>query len=310
MQFRQLRYFVKIVEAGSFSRAAATIHIAQPALSQQIAELEERLGVTLLQRSARGVLPTPAGQILYKEAVSILHQLEQLPGIVRSSSGEPEGTVSLGIISSLAPRMVSGILEESRRLLPKVTIRMSDGDNLSLERKLVANTIDIAVLYEDDFTSPLTRKPLFTQRLFLVSGTPLPNAPKSVSLEQIAKLPLILPGPTRGRRRDLIDRVFAESKLTPIVALEADSLASELWAVRNNVGSSILPVGDMTHFGPEAFSKPIPIEPAISMTCTMVNSGDVTLTGAAEAVRNLLIGFIEQRIRQPDMPGTNWIAKA
>ena len=79
MQFRQLRYFVKIVEAGSFSRAASVVHIAQPALSQQIAELEERLGVALLQRSARGVRPTAAGDVLYKEASAILHQPDQLP---------------------------------------------------------------------------------------------------------------------------------------------------------------------------------------------------------------------------------------
>src|SRR6202050_1572346 len=105
MQFRQLRYFVKIVDAGSCSRAASVVHVAQPALSQQVAELEERLGVMLLQRSARGVLPTAAGGILYKEASAILHQLDQLPGIARSDDGQPEGTVSLGVISSLAPRL-------------------------------------------------------------------------------------------------------------------------------------------------------------------------------------------------------------
>ena len=86
MQFRQLRYFVKIVEAGSFSRAASVVHVAQPALSQQVAELEERLGVMLLQRSARGVLPTAAGEIFYKEASAILHQLDQLPSVVRSDT--------------------------------------------------------------------------------------------------------------------------------------------------------------------------------------------------------------------------------
>ena len=81
MQFRQLRYFVKIVEAGSFSRAATLIHVAQPALSQQIHELEDRLGVTLLRRSARGVSPTAAGEVLFREAISILHQLDQLPTV-------------------------------------------------------------------------------------------------------------------------------------------------------------------------------------------------------------------------------------
>src|ERR1700742_4952264 len=95
MQFRQLRYFVKIVEAGSFSRAASVVHVAQPALSQQVAELEERLGVMLLQRSARGVRPTVAGEILYREASAILHQLDGLPGAIRPSSAVPEGAVSL-----------------------------------------------------------------------------------------------------------------------------------------------------------------------------------------------------------------------
>ena len=68
MQFRHLRYFVKVVESGSFSRAAGAIHVAQPALSQQVGELEERLGFTLLERSSRGVRPTAAGEILFREA--------------------------------------------------------------------------------------------------------------------------------------------------------------------------------------------------------------------------------------------------
>src|SRR5215813_12596446 len=102
MQFRQLRYFVRIVEGGSFSRAASIVHVAQPALSQQVAELEQRLGVELLQRSARGVRPTAAGEIFYKEASAILHQLDRLPDIIRSSTGNVEGTVHLGFVSSLA----------------------------------------------------------------------------------------------------------------------------------------------------------------------------------------------------------------
>lgn len=85
MQLRHLRYFVSIVDAGSFCRAAATIHVAQPALSQQIAGLEATLGATLLHRSARGVCPTQVGKIFYREAVSILQRVEQLRGIVRST---------------------------------------------------------------------------------------------------------------------------------------------------------------------------------------------------------------------------------
>jgi len=175
MQFRQLRYFVRIVEAGSFSRAASIVHIAQPALSQQIAELEERLGVSLLQRSARGVRPTAAGEILYTKASEILHRLDRLPGLVRSSGGEPEGVVGLGIMASLAPKMVGGILQECRTIMPKVTIRVTDGDSFGLERKIALGALDLGILYEDEFLTPLTRKPLFTQKLHLVSHALLPD---------------------------------------------------------------------------------------------------------------------------------------
>jgi LysR family transcriptional regulator, nitrogen assimilation regulatory protein len=133
MQFRQLRYFVKIVEAGSFSRAATLIHVAQPALSQQIHELEDRLGVMLLQRSARGVSPTAAGEVLFREATSILHQLDQLPTVVRSTSGEAEGAVKVGLASSTAPILIGPLLERVKTTLPKVNLKISDDDSGTLQ---------------------------------------------------------------------------------------------------------------------------------------------------------------------------------
>jgi LysR family transcriptional regulator, nitrogen assimilation regulatory protein len=308
MQFRQLRYFVKIVDAGSFSRAATVVHVAQPALSQQVAELEERLGVMLLQRSARGVRPTAAGEILYKEASAILRQLDQLPSAISPSSGEPEGTVSLGFASSLAPKLVGGVLEQCRTSLPKVTLRVSDGDSLGLEDRIASNSIDLAVLYEDQFATALTRMPLFRQKMYLISRAPLPDRERPISLVRIAEIPLVLPGLANGRRA-LIDRSFAAANLTPNVVLEADSLASEMWAVRTDVGCTILPVGDMSHFGPDAFAKPVLIEPPMYLICSIAYSAGFPLTNAGEAVRELLLGFIERRVQDADMPGTEWIAK-
>jgi len=305
MQFRQLRYFVKIVEAGSFSRAASVVHIAQPALSQQIAELEERLGVALLQRSARGVRPTAAGDILYKEASAILHQLDQLPGVVRSSTGEAEGTVNLGFVSSLAPALV-GFLDECRAAFPKVVIRVSDGDSLTLESKIASALVDLAILYEDAFITALTRRPLFKQKLFVVSHQPIGDRDNKISLERVAALPLVLPGAANGRRA-LLERVFAEAKLIPNVVLEADSLVSEMWSVRNEAGCTILPVGDLSNFGPNAFAKPALIEPPIYLTCSIVYSADFPLTNAGEAVRDTLLTFVKRRVSETDMPGAEWI---
>jgi LysR family nitrogen assimilation transcriptional regulator len=83
-----------------------------------------------------------------------------------------------------------------------------------------------------------------------------------ISLHRIAELPFVLPGKAKGRRA-LIERVFAEAKLKPNVVLEADTLVSEMWSVRNGVGCTILPVGDLSNFGPHAFAKPTLIEPPI-----------------------------------------------
>ncbi len=306
MQFRQLRYFVKIVEAGSFSRAATTIHVAQPALSQQIAELEDRLGIMLLQRSARGVKPTPAGDVLYREASSILRQLEQLPGIIRSANDDPEGVVSVGIAASLAPRLVGGILDECRSALPKVTIRVSDSDSTSLEARVSTNTLDLAVLYEDELVPAFQRQPLFRQKMYLVSRKPLPEHKPTMSLKKLDGVPLVLPSPTNGRR-DMIDRILTAAGFRPNIVLEADALTSEILAVRNDVGCTILPVGDMSHFGD--FAQPILIEPGMHLTCSIVSSSDFPLTHAGEAVRSCLFKFIEARVRRAELPGADWIGK-
>lgn len=307
MQFRQLRYFVKIVEAGSFSKAASVVHVAQPALSQQIAELEQRLGVSLLQRSARGVRPTAAGTALYREATGLLHQLDQLPRIIRAPDDETEGLVNLGIAISLAPKIIGGLLEECRATLPKVTIRLSDGDSFSLAGKITSTALDLAILYEDGLTAQVSRTPLFRQKMFVISKTPVLEGKEVITLRELAQLPLVLPAPGNGRR-DLIDRTFADAKLVHRVVLETDSLGSEMWAVRNDVGCTILPVGDMSHFGPQAFAKPVLIEPPVHLTCSIIHSGNLPLTGAAEALHNCLLKYMERRAREADMRGLEWIA--
>jgi len=305
MQFRQLRYFVKIVEAGSFSRAATTVHVAQPALSQQIAELEQRMGVTLLYRSARGVKPTAAGETLYREASLILRQLEHLPATLRSSSDDATGSINLGIASALLPKVVKGIVDECRAALPRVTLRMSDSDSLALENKITSTSLDLAIIYEDEPLAPVRRTRLFRQRLHLFSHEPRLGR-STISASEVAAMPLVLPGPTSARRK-LIDRTFADAKLRLNVALEADSLATEMWAVRNDIGCTILPVGDVSNFRPGDFAQPILIEPAMYLTCSIISSSDLPLTPAGEATRACLLSFFERRVRQPDMPGLDWI---
>jgi LysR family transcriptional regulator, nitrogen assimilation regulatory protein len=307
MQFRHLRYFVKIVEAGSFSRAAATIHVAQPALSQQVGELEERLGVSLLLRSARGVRPTAAGELLYREASEILRMLEQLPGIVRSSSGEAEGIVNFGMTTAVAGAFAGPAVAACKEALPKVTLKFSDADSDVLRARIQAQTLDMALVFEDHFAPNFSRHPIFRQRLYLVGREPIEGCQGVVSLDQVAKLPLVLP-PLPKNRRVVIDRAFEAAGLTPNIIAETDAGLSELSAVRSGVGSSIYHAGTFRNVYPGAFAEPLLIEPPMFLTCSLVSSSDFPLTYAGEAVKNVLIRFVEDQITQKTRPGAELIA--
>lgn len=306
MQLRHLHYFVRIVEAGSFSRAARTIHVAQPALSQQIAELEEKVGVTLLHRSARGVRPTAAGEAMYREATAILRQVENLPGIVRSAGGEIEGIVSLGVSSTLASYLAGRLMEACRAALPRVKLRLVSGDSMLLKSRIGAGMLDFALVFEDEPTPGFVRQPLFRQSFFLIRREPLPGGATSVSIEELAMRPLILPSQpnvTRG----LLDRVFAAANLVPAMVAEADVLSSMLSAVQAGLGDTVVPKGDFSDVPGHGALLPIRIDPPIHLTACVVSSADMPLTQAAETLRGLVRDFVAQQVRETAPPGTEWI---
>ncbi|MGA2999571.1 LysR family transcriptional regulator [Bradyrhizobium sp.] len=306
MQYRHLYYFVKIVEAGSFSQAARTIHVAQPALSQQIGELEASLGVALLHRSARGIKPTPVGQRLYEEASAILRRYENLPALVRSSVGDIEGLVSVGMPASLSTTLVGPFIAQCRATHPKITLRFIDGDSEFLREEVEKKRLDLAFAFEDEFFPVVHRQPLFRQNHYLISSvSTAPISAATISLAEVSRIPLILPAGLNARRV-VIERTFAEACLPLNIAAEAVTVASELSAVRAGAASTILNLGDMSGFGD--FAEPVLIEPTFYMTCCLIWSNDVSLTVAADSVRTLLTQFIKEHIERTKRPGAVWIA--
>ena len=308
MQLRHLRYFVSIVEAGSFSRAAATIHVAQPALSQQIAELEVELGVTLLHRSARGVRPTVSGETLYREAAAILQQMEQLPGKVRSTGGEMQGVVNLGMTSTLAAFLSGPLMEACRIALPKVTLRFITGHSLLTASRIEARTLDFGVVFEDghDPIPGFLRQSLLQQRLFLVRRRGRQNRPAAVSLADLAELPLVMPAHpnvTRG----VLDRAFAAVGLIPNVAAEADTLFSIVSAVQSGTGHAILPMADVSNILGHTPLTAIAIDPPIWLTASILMPTDAPLSGAAGGVRDLLVGFLARWLAANPESGLRWV---
>lgn len=291
---------MKIVDAGSLSRAATTLFVAQPALSQQMAELEAELGVALLLRSARGVRATPAGEVLYREASAILHHVAKLPDLVRDSGGAVAGAVGLGMSSTLASFIAGPFIEACRAALPGVGLSFVTEDSATLKARLAAQGLDLAVVFEEAPTPGQMRIALFRQRLYLVDRKRLPGGARTVSLQRLASMPLVLASPP-NIVRGVLDRAFAELGARPDVVAETNLLASMLAAVQAGVGATVVPMGDVgAAFGRGALVA-TPIEPAMYLTAYIVSADDRPLTRGGEAVRALLASFVA-RLMQDQAP--------
>jgi LysR family transcriptional regulator, nitrogen assimilation regulatory protein len=309
LQLRHLRYFVKIVDAGSFSRAAATIHVAQPALSQQIAELEEELGVAVLQRHARGISPTAAGEVLYREAVVILRQIEQLPGIVRSTDGEPDGVVALGMSSTLAATLGGPFIQACRERLPKVMVKFHISDSETLKYEISAHMLDLALLFEDQLTAGYSRAPLFRQRLYYIGDKRVSQSAGTISMDRLAKLPLVLPT-APNILRSVLDGAFTGIGASPNIVSEGDQLSSIMSLVRQGLGGTVLPRGFQHGEGAGDLGVPLLIEPPLFLTASVVWSSDTALSRAAEAVRLALADYVATHARAHAYPGLELLGRS
>src|ERR1700761_7515732 len=168
MDFRQIRYFIAIAERGGLSAASEVVHIAQPALSTQIANLEEELGVKLFERHGRGVKLTPAGSTFLRHAYIIRDQIATAKQEVTESLPEPSGIVYAGLPMTTSNVLAVPIIEHVRKAYPKVDLRIVDGMSGDVVGWLTEGRLDVAVLYEAHHAVAGSALPLIEDELFLV----------------------------------------------------------------------------------------------------------------------------------------------
>ena len=145
VDFRKLKSFVKVVDAGSVSRAAGLLRTAQPALSQQIAALESHFKHKLLLRSNHGIVPTEAGLILYRHAQLLLKQIEQAQIDIDQSTKALAGRVSIGLATYSASSTLSlPILKEMSALHPQIIVHINDSFGHVLSELIMTGKMDMA----------------------------------------------------------------------------------------------------------------------------------------------------------------------
>ncbi|MCS7090177.1 MAG: LysR substrate-binding domain-containing protein [Verrucomicrobiota bacterium] len=168
MELHQLRYFVTVVEAGGFSRAAVRLHVAQPSLSQQIAKLEQELGQPLLDRLPRGVVPTEAGRRLYDRARRILAEVADATRCVADCRESLEGRLVVGAIPTIAPGLLPRLLAEFSEQHPKVDVQVVEEVTERLLQRLDEGQIDLALASTVDVQTAIHCEPLGKEPLGLL----------------------------------------------------------------------------------------------------------------------------------------------
>jgi LysR family transcriptional regulator, nitrogen assimilation regulatory protein len=243
MDVRQLRYFIAIAEEGSLSAAALRIGVAQPSLSQHVANLEEAIGVQLLSRTSRGVTLTEPGNLLLAHARQITAAVDRAKEEVRQSGSEPRGSVVFGLPSSISMVLSVPLAETVRHELPNVRLRAIEAMSGFIQTWLEDRTVDPAILYDVSMVRHMQLTQLASEDLFFFSAPdnwPLDVPPGTpISLQSLSVLDLILPSPSHGLRV-MIDRYARNCGVDLNIALEMDALMQIKALVARGSGYTIL----------------------------------------------------------------------
>jgi LysR family nitrogen assimilation transcriptional regulator len=239
MDLKQLQYFVSVVEAGGFSRAAGALNLAQPSLSRQIALLEEELEQRLLVRTGRGVVPTEAGTALLQHARSMLDTARRAQGELRDLHSSPSGRIVVGLPPRVAIRLAVPLVQKFRERFPRAIITLNENLSLGLREQLIAAKLDLALLFDPQPSPLLDYRLLNRERLLLFApkGTALPAR---VSLAALAEYPMILAGAPNAIRAQ-VDAAIRSKGIDLKVVAEVGAVQSALALVVAGVGSAVLP---------------------------------------------------------------------
>jgi LysR family nitrogen assimilation transcriptional regulator len=305
MELRQLRYFVAIVDHGSLSRAALVLHVAQPALTQQLRQLEEELGAQLLHRSAQGVLSTDAGKVFYEHAQAILKQVADAKAAVVQSTTRPSGSVTLGLPHSISGALALPLLTAARATYPEITLQLTEEISGNLTEQLKSGRLNLAVLFDDAPLEHFAGTPLVEEDLVFICRVGSAFAPPgaSLSLQEALASTLILPAHQQGVR-PRIEQVARQAGLALGSIIEINSIAILKSALLADIGATLLPLAPFREEIERGALVAYPMHsPSITRSVTLCASRNIPLTNAAAAIGKLVRQVTEELCAQAAWPG-------
>lgn len=250
MTLRDLEYFIAIARERSITRAASTLYVAQPALSQCVQKLEREVGVDLLVRSSSGVLLTSEGQCFLEFAQTVLQERSSLNKKIQDVEDAENGEVRIGFTGTQATYVLPYILPDFQEKHPGVTITLVEGTSDEIEQKLTHREVDIGILH-----SPILREELDCFEANTDDMVVIPretsnyaefvyhreNDPRDyINIDFFREEPIVMTQPWQ-RSRMVCDQLFANARIVPKVLQVSRNLSTLDALAQVNYASVILP---------------------------------------------------------------------
>lgn len=240
LDIKRIRYVLAVAQERSFSGAAESLRIAQPALSSQIKDLERDLGVPLFSRHSRGAEITEAGEIVVRYGLQILDDLEAMRHEIKGAEKRPSGRVRMGIPYSVSVVLTVPLLQYLEKHYPEISLDVAQAFSGFVEEWLISDKVDCAVLLTDPRKSKLRVDPLVQEDLFLIvsAGSALAQR-QSISFKKACEMPLILPTRIHGLRV-LLEGVALSQNKAMNIKTEIDAGHELIKLVEQQFGATIL----------------------------------------------------------------------
>jgi len=300
MNLRQLEYFVRVAELGSFSKAGVVLGVAQPALSRQVRQLETDLRQALLLRTGRGVTLTEAGKRLFEHSVGILQLVERAREDVEASRGEPLGRVVVGLPPSMGRLLAVDLVERFRERLPRARLAIVEGLSAHITEWIATGRVDVGLLHNPEPGGAIEIVPVLDEPLCLV-GPASVQARGPVPFAQLCAHPLIIPERSHAIRR-LLEAQAALSGVKLEVACEVSSVPVILDLVRRGHGCAVLAESALGAGAREFAARPI-AEPRLTTTLCLATSANKPATPLIKRtvalLRELLLAHVPGARRRP-----------
>jgi LysR family nitrogen assimilation transcriptional regulator len=295
---RQFEYFVRIAELRSFRRASQELRIAQPALTRQIKNLEQELGVPLFERQGRGIVLTAAGSLMLERARYILRQIDQMRADITAEATVPSGRVAFGAPPSIAELLFARLARSYARHYPHVQLRFLEGIGHMWEW-LLHGEIDLAVIPSSGnaVETPCVLEQLVEEPVYLVGAAGDPTMTARVCcMHDVLLRPLVIAGhPNTPRRR--LERFAAQNRAALRVLAESENLRVLTALVTAGLGYGILPHSAI-HYDVEAGRLAISRIEGLTVSRILARRADRPLTPAVREMVRLTRLEVESLVQE------------